>query len=400
MSKVDKLIAELSPNGVEFKELGDTAYFTIVMGQSPDGKSVNTDENGIEFHQGKANFSREIIANSGQYTSKPTKIAEAYSVLMSVRAPVGTINYTNRKICIGRGLCAIQTTELVISKYLFYMMQILGQYLAEKSSGSTFTSTRANEVKAIKIPTPPLVIQEEIVKILDTFTELEAELEARKKQYEYYRSALLTFNDKNGGGGVERRELQEIFEIKNGYTLSKKNADYWTKGTIPWFRMDDIRKNGRILDDSIQHVTPQAVKNDYLFPANSIIIATTATIGEHALITVDSLANQQFTFLTKKVNRSVEIDMKFMFYYGYVLGEWCRNNTNAASFASVDMKKFKKFKIPIPPIAEQKRIVSILDKFEALVDDISIGLPAELAARRKQYEYYRTKLLTFSEYVS
>ena len=399
MSKVDKLIAELSPNGVEFKELGDTAYFTIVMGQSPDGKSVNTDENGIEFHQGKANFSREIIANSGQYTSKPTKIAEAYSVLMSVRAPVGTINYTNRKICIGRGLCAIQTTELVISKYLFYMMQILGQYLAEKSSGSTFTSTRANEVKAIKIPTPPLVIQEEIVKILDTFTELEAELEARKKQYEYYRSALLTFNDKNGGG-VERKELQEIFDIKNGYTPSKKNADYWTKGTIPWFRMDDIRKNGRILDDSIQHVTPQAVKNDYLFPANSIIIATTATIGEHALITVDSLANQQFTFLTKKVNRSVEIDMKFMFYYGYVLGEWCRNNTNAASFASVDMKKFKKFKIPIPPIAEQKRIVSILDKFEALVDDISIGLPAELAARRKQYEYYRTKLLTFSEYVS
>ena len=199
---------------------------------------------------------------------------------------------------------------------------------------------------------------------------------------------------------MERKELQEIFDIKNGYTPSKKNADYWTKGTIPWFRMDDIRKNGRILDDSIQHVTPQAVKNDYLFPANSIIIATTATIGEHALITVDSLANQRFTFLTKKVNRSVEIDMKFMFYYGYVLGEWCRNNTNAASFASVDMKKFKKFKIPIPPIAEQRCIVSILDKFEALVDDISIGLPAELAARRKQYEYYRTKLLTFSEYVS
>ena len=100
--------------------------------------------------------------------------------------------------------------------------------------------------------------------------------------------------------GVEFAELQEIFDIKNGYTPSKKNPDYWTNGTIPWFRMDDIRLNGRILGDSLQHVTPQAVKNDYLFPANSIIITTTATIGEHALVTVDSLANQQFTFLTKK----------------------------------------------------------------------------------------------------
>ncbi len=186
--------------------------------------------------------------------------------------------------------------------------------------------------------------------------------------------------------GVEFKELQEIFDIKNGYTPSKKNSDYWTNGTIPWFRMEDIRKNGRTLSDSIQHVTPQAVKDGYLFPANSIIIATTATIGEHALLTVDSLANQRFTFLSKKVNRS--IDMKFMFYYGYVLGEWCRSNTNTASFASVNMKKFKKFKIPIPPLAIQEEIVKILDTFTEL--------EAELEARKKQYEYYRNELLTFN----
>ena len=150
--------------------------------------------------------------------------------------------------------------------------------------------------------------------------------------------------------GVAFKEIQELFYIKNGYTPSKKNPDYWTDGIIPWFRMDDIRQNGRILCDSLQHVTPQAVKNGFLFPADSIIIATTATIGEHALITVDSLANQQFTFLTQKVNRPPELDMKFMFYYGYVLGEWCRNNTHAASFASVNMKKFKRFKIPVPPL--------------------------------------------------
>lgn len=93
-------------------------------------------------------------------------------------------------------------------------------------------------------------------------------------------------------------ELREAFDLKNGYTPLKSNATFWKNGTIPWFRMEDIRENGRILSDSMQHITPEAVKGS-LFPANSIIVATSATIGEHALITVDSLANQRFTYLTQ-----------------------------------------------------------------------------------------------------
>lgn len=89
--------------------------------------------------------------------------------------------------------------------------------------------------------------------------------------------------------------MSEIFEMKNGYTPSKAVTEYWENGIIPWFRMEDIRKNGRILSDSILHITPQAVKGGKLFHANSIILATTATIGEHALIIADSLANQRFT---------------------------------------------------------------------------------------------------------
>ena len=278
-------------------------------------------------------------------------------------------------------------------RFIFYMMQTI------EFSASQHKRHWISEYSKIKIPLPPLNIQKKLANTLDKFTsleaELEAELEARKKQYEHYRAELLTFGD-----DVERIELQHLFDIKNGYTPSKKNPNYWTDGTIPWFRMEDIRKNGRVLSDSIQHVTPEAVKRGGLFPASSIIIATTATIGEHALITVDSLANQRFTFLSQKVNRSTHIDMKFFFYYCFVLSEWCKNNTNSASFASVEMTKFKKFKVPVPKISEQKRIVSILDKFDALVNDISIGLPAELKARRKQYEYYRDKLLTFNEYAS
>ena len=189
--------------------------------------------------------------------------------------------------------------------------------------------------------------------------------------------------------------MSEIFEIKNGYTPSKAKPEYWTNGTIPWFRMEDIRTNGRILEDSIQHITPEALKGGRLFPANSIILATTATIGEHALIIADSLANQRFTNLSIRKSLADELDMKFFFYYMFIVDEWCKNNTNTSGFESVDMVKFKKLQIPIPPMKEQQRIVAILDKFETLVNDISEGLPAEIAARRQQYEYYRDKLLTF-----
>ncbi|WP_120800891.1 restriction endonuclease subunit S [Helicobacter pylori] len=189
--------------------------------------------------------------------------------------------------------------------------------------------------------------------------------------------------------GVEFKTLEEVFEIKNGYTPSKNNPEFWEKGTIPWFRMEDIRENGRILKDSIQHITPKALKNKKLFPKNSIIISTTATIGEHALLIVDSLANQQFTFLSKKVNCDIALDMKFFFYQCFLLGEWCKNNTNVSGFASVDMTAFKKYKFPIPPLEIQQEIVKILDAFTEL--------NTELKARKKQYQYYQNMLLDFND---
>ncbi|GHS56478.1 anti-codon nuclease masking agent (prrB) [Helicobacter pylori] len=189
--------------------------------------------------------------------------------------------------------------------------------------------------------------------------------------------------------GVEFKTLEEVFEIKNGYTPSKNNPEFWEKGTIPWFRMEDIRENGRILKDSIQHITPKALKGKKLFPKNSIIISTTATIGEHALLIVDSLANQRFTFLSKKANCDLALDMKFFFYQCFLLGEWCKKNTNVSGFASVDMTAFKKYKFPIPPLEIQQEIVKILDAFTEL--------NTELKARKKQYEYYQNMLLDFKD---
>lgn len=193
--------------------------------------------------------------------------------------------------------------------------------------------------------------------------------------------------------GVEYVKLGDLFVLRNGYTPSKGNVDFWTDGTIPWFRMEDIRANGRILNDSIQHITPSAIKGKGLFPAGSFILATTATIGEHALLTTDSLANQQFTNLSVRKTHQKDVNVKFLHHYMFIIDEWCKKNVNSSSFASVDMNKLKEYMIPIPPLEIQSRIVEVLDKMITLTAE----LKAELKARIQQYEYYRNKLLTFSE---
>ena len=190
--------------------------------------------------------------------------------------------------------------------------------------------------------------------------------------------------------GVEYKTLTELFDTKNGYTPSKSKEEYWTNGTVPWFRMEDIRENGNILSKAIQYVSESAIKGS-LFPADSIIVATSATIGQHALIKVPSLANQRFTYLVLKDEFKEQIDIMFIYYCCFKLDEYCKECLNQGNFASVDMKKFLKFKFPVPPLEVQREIVRILDNFTFLTTELA----AELAARQKQYEYYRDLLLTF-----
>ena len=193
------------------------------------------------------------------------------------------------------------------------------------------------------------------------------------------------------GAEVEWKTLDEIFHLRNGYTPSKGVKEYWENGSIPWFRMEDIRENGRVLNTALQKVSESAVKGGKLFPANSIIIATSATIGEHALITIPFLANQRFTVLSLKPEYIDKFNIYFLYHYCFTLDDWCQKNTTMSSFASVDMNGFRKFLIPIPPLSVQTEIVKILDALTALTSELT----SELILRQKQYEYYREKLLSF-----
>ena len=284
--------------------------------------------------------------------------------------------------------------------YLYHYLNFkLRDYITINSKKGSVPYITLPMLEKFEIPIPSLPVQTEIVKILDALTaltsELTSELTLRRKQYEYYREKLLS-EEELGKAGVEWRTIDEIFHLKNGYTPSKSIKEYWENGSIPWFRMEDIRENGHILRRSLQKVSESAVKTGKLFPPNSIIIATSATIGEHALITIPFLANQRFTVLSLKPEYIDKFNIYFLYYYCFILDDWCLKNTTMSSFSSVDMTGFRKFLIPLIPPEEQHRIVSILDKFETFTNSITEGLPLAIEQSQKRYEYYRELLLNFS----
>lgn len=251
---------------------------------------------------------------------------------------------------------------------------------------------KKDDLAKIVVPVPPLPVQEEIVRILDSFSsleaELEAELEARRKQYAYYRNELLTFER------VVTVCIQDIcIRICSGGTPSSKRHDYYD-GNVPWLRTQDIDFN--VINQTSATISDEGLRNSAAqwIPANCVIVAMYgATAAKVAVNSIPLTTNQACCNLQIDETKA---DVRYVFHwlsneYEHLkaLGEGSQSNINA--------KKVKSYPISLPPLEEQRRIVSILDRFDKLTNDLSSGLPAEIEARRKQYEYYRDRLLSFDE---
>ena len=401
MNYIDRLVAELCPDGVEYRPLGEIADVTsgYVFPVKYQGNEKSAEDNIPFYKVSDMNLpgNEMFMTSSNNYVSAESakemraSLAQPESIIFP---KIGAAIATNKKriltekSIVDNNVMVVTARSVINSKFLYYVLSAF-DLLSWSMGAGAVPSIKKSVVVKHEVPVPPLEIQEAIVEILDKFTnleaELEAELEARTLQYEYYRDSLLaSFSEP----AVKFYPIEKLFTTRNGYTPSKSNSSYWENGTVPWFRMEDIRENGGVLSEALQSVHESALKKGGMFPAGSIIVATSATIGEHALINVDFLCNQRFTVLTPKEEFKSLLLPKFLY-------RWCLANTTQSSFASVDMKRFKKFEFPIPPLEEQQRIVDILDRFDALTSSLSEGLPAELAARRSQYEYYRDQLLTF-----
>lgn len=396
MTHIEQMIQDMCPNGVAWKTLGEVATLSRGKVYSKEYLRDNAGEYPVYSSQTANNGELGRICTydyDGKYLTWTTDGAYAGTVFRRE----GRFSITN--VC---GLISNVDKALSIDFLYYWLNKVAKGYVYQGMGNPKLMS---NVMETIEVPLPPLEIQKKIVECLDKFSalaaELQAELQMRRKQYEYYRTQLLTpHSDCNSADNTDDcnwvfKPFEEIFELRGGYTPSKNKPQFWEGGTIPWFRMEDIRTNGRVLSDALLYITPEAVKGKGLFEKDSFVLATSATIGEHALLAVDALTNQRFTNLKVRKQYKDLLYTQFIFHYMFKVDEFCKAHTNISGFESVDMDALRKMPFPLPPLAEQARIVSILDKFEALTTSLSDGIPAEQAAQQKRYEYYRNLLLTF-----
>lgn len=402
MSKLEDLIQKLCPNGVEWKELGELG----ILFSGLNGKSKKDFENGnqrfITYMNVFSNIELDldmndkvlILDNEKQNTLLYGDIIFTASSETREECGISSVmtKKTNDKLflnsfCFGFRFYDVNIMLPGFSKYLF-RADFMRKQIVRTASGVTRFNISKEKMKQIKIPIPPLEIQKEIVHILDSFTkltnELTNELTSRKKQYEFYRDSLLTFGDE-----VEWKKLGEVCELTMG-TSPKGNTISSEKNNSNIEFHQGKTFFGYSLINHSQLYTNSPIK---IAESESVIMSVRAPVGDV------NMTNRRIAIgrgLCSIIGKS-KLNTKFLYYFINSNKNELKKKSNGSTFESINTDDIKSFKIPLPPLSEQERIVSILDKFDSLCNDITKGLPAEIEARKKQYEYYRDKLLTFKD---
>lgn len=380
MSKIEQLIKEKCPNGVEYKKINvvvDLYY----------GKGNNIPKDGGKYPVYGCNG---IVGSTTTYNNEDTPIVGHIG-------SAGKVSWGHGKhyVTYNGTICKPKKNQ-INSRYLYHIL--LNLHLEKYVKGSQpFLST--SDFGYVKIPCPPIKVQEEIVRILDKFseleTELETELEARKRQYEFYKNKIFKFENRKD---VKWLKLKEIaIEMYRGNGIKRKEI---TKEGVPCVRYGEIYTSYNIwFQKCISHTSVDVVPNPKTFTTNDLLFAITGENIEDIAKTVAYVGQEtcyaggDIVVLKHKQNSK---------YLSYALST--RNAILQKGKGKVKSKvvhssipSIQEIVIPIVKLEEQERIVKILDKFNKLINDISEGIPAEIEARRKQYEYYRNKLLSFEE---
>ena len=383
MSKLEELIQKYCPDGVEYKALKDVCTdFIVPMRDRPKVFDGDIPWCRIEDKQGQYfNGSLSGLGVSEKVIKQMNlKVFPTGTVICSCSASLGSYAINTRPLITNQTFIGIVCGELLFNKYLLYFMETQTAKLISLSNSGTIPYISRKKFEELEIPTPPLPVQEEIVRVLDTFTELQSELQTelpkRRQQFEYYQDYLL-----NKSQFSHLISIGDICDIKKGNTPIQKarEGDYPLVVTTMERRSSDT----------------------YQFNANAVCIPLISSRG-HGVASLNHVYYQEGKFALGNILCAVipheenVLKAKFLYYYleyakDYTLVPLMKGGANVSMHCS----DIEKVKIPLPPIDEQERIITILDKFDALTNDLTTGLPAEIEKRRQQYEYYRDKLLTF-----
>ena len=412
MSKIFDLINELCPNGVEFVELGEIA--DIVRGVTYDKNlEINGEhEQGIKILRANninldftLNFEdlkqiKELPCNSSQKNLMQKDIL--ICVASGSKEHVGKVAYCFEDTdCFAGGFMSIIRAKQVINaRFLFFIMSssTFKVYLEKVLTSSTINNLNNTILKNFKLPVPPMEVQREIVRILDSFTLLTAELTARKKQYEFYRDFLLSFDelDKNGGG-CELKMLGEICELIRGNGLQKKD---FVESGVPAIHYGQIYTYyGTFASKTKSFVSVDTARNLKKVNFGDVVITNTSENLQDVGKAVVYLGKEQavtggHATILKPKNTLLGKFFVYLSQTAYFYNEKVKyaKGTKVIDVSASDMSKIL---IPVPSLQTQQKVVDILDKFDTLVNSITEGLPREIELRRKQYEHYRELLLNF-----
>ncbi|ANE35044.1 type I restriction/modification system, S subunit [Campylobacter hyointestinalis subsp. lawsonii CCUG 27631] len=406
MSKLDELINKLCPNGVEFKKIeGITKSVNIGINPRRFFKLNPDDATGFYVTVRELNGLKGVnqTEKTDLINDEAIKIIQARAniengdILFSNTGTVGKmalVDYETLNWGVNEGIYIIKPKhEIINSKFLYYYLDSNLAYAdySRMLTGSTMKHITQKALLSISVPVPPLEVQCEIVRILDNFTllsaELSAELSARQKQYNFYKDELIK-NAKN----VNKHKLNEIAEIYDGTHQTPKYAD----SGIKFISVENI--------SDIYHSNKYISKEDYdkykVKPKiNDVFMTRIGTIGKCSVYSrqVDLAYYVSLALIRPNSNVVNSYYLKYLIESIIGIKELRKRTLVNAVPIKINKEDIGRILLPIPPLEEQERIVNILDKFEKLCNDISEGLPAEIEARKKQYEYYRDKLLTFKE---
>ncbi len=333
--------------------------------------------------------------------SRAKKLVEKNDVLFATTRPTQQrftlINNEYSGEVASTGYCVLRAkVDEILPKWIFYNISSAGfnNYVEENQSGSAYPAISDSKVKEFQIPIPPLAIQAEIVRILDAFTaltaELTAELTARKKQYNYYRDQLLTFEE----GEVEWKTLGEVaLEFGRGKSKHRpRNDSKLYGGDNPFIQTGDIRKASHIITAYTQTYSKFGLEQSKLWPKGTLCISIAANIAETTILGFDACFPDSVIGFIADPEKS---NANFVEYLLTSFKSKLQDQSTGSAQRNIKLATFESVRFPFPPLPEQARIVTILDKFDALTHSISEGLPREIELRQKQYEYYREKLLSF-----
>ena len=382
MGKIDELIQQYCPDGVEYKPLGKVCLM----------------ERGTSATKGTMQSGEIPVISGGRqpsfYCNQSNRTGETITVAGS-GAGAGYVQYWNEPIFVCDAF-SIKGSDNIITKFIYYFLASIQEQIYSTKKGGGVPHVHISSIDKFEIPLPPLPVQEAIVNILDRFTvyaaELQAELQARQQQYNYYRDTLLSFE---GREDVQWKKLGEVASIKTGRRFVRTDI---RESGVPCFHYGDIytyygltaTKTKGYLDAELASKLRFAQPNDVVVVCageNDMDIGVgVAWLGDEPAVIHDACC-----ILHHEQNPRYISHFLRTHNYHLQMKRYVKNG----KISSLPASALAEALIPIPSLEEQEKIANILDRFDTLVNDLSQGLPAEIEARQQQYEYYRDQLLTF-----